>query len=71
MLGQKDLKTCKNYERTMPKQMEIWNINYNIKLMNFLRMQQNDPKIICILSTYHLYTLGFLELCVTRGLYNY
>jgi len=32
--------------------MEIRGINYNIIVINSLRMQQNGPKMIYILSTY-------------------
>jgi len=44
-LGQMGLKTCKKYERTiLTHKMETYSLNYNIKLMNFLKMQQKDLK---------------------------
>jgi len=43
--SQTGLKTCKKYQRTIPKRKTgIWDTNYNIKLMNSLNKQQNDPQ---------------------------
>jgi len=60
MLGQKGLKTYKRHRRTIPKRkMEIYCTNCNTKLMNFLKMQRNNPK--------HDINNNHLSICIWFG----